>query len=82
MPREGDDGLSDTVKQLSLLVGAYSIKFADFVKEKDAEGGYSQKLLDSVKDGTSFVFSVLFLIDSDRIFSTAIEQAKSSINKN
>ena len=54
MPKEGDDGLSDTVKQLSLLVGALSLKFADFVKEKDAEGGYSQKLLESVKDGNLY----------------------------
>jgi hypothetical protein len=55
MPKEGDEGLSDTVKQLSLLLGSYSLKLADFVKEKDAEGRYSQKLLASVKDGTPYI---------------------------
>ncbi len=55
MPKEGDEGLSDTVKQLSLLLGSYSLKLADFVKEKDAEGKYSQKLLASVKDGTPHI---------------------------
>ncbi len=51
LPKEGDEGLSDTAKQVSLLVGSYSLKLADFVKEKDAEGGYSQKVLGSVKEG-------------------------------
>lgn len=49
LPKEGDEGLSDTAKQVSLLLGSYTLKFADFVREKDAEGGYSQKLLGSVK---------------------------------
>ena len=52
LPKEGDDGLGDTAKQVSLLVGSYSLKLADFVKEKDEEGGYSKQLLNSVKDGT------------------------------
>ncbi len=55
LPREGDEGLSDTVKQMSLLLGTYSLKLADFVKEKDAEGEYSRKLLASVKDGMPFL---------------------------
>jgi Mn2+/Fe2+ NRAMP family transporter len=49
LPEEGDKGLSDTAKQVSLLAGTYAIKAFDFVKEKDEEQGISQKLLKQVK---------------------------------
>lgn len=49
LPEEGDKGLSDTAKQVSLLTGTYAIKAFDFVKEKDEEQGISKKLLTQVK---------------------------------
>jgi hypothetical protein len=74
LPKEGDEGLSDTAKQVSLLVGTYSLKLADFVKEKDAEAGYSQKLLSSVKEGTSMIDRyILNLPYSDSCDSFALQ---------
>eukprot|EP00802_Teleaulax_amphioxeia_P029161 Tamp_31144.p1 GENE.Tamp_31144~~Tamp_31144.p1 ORF type:complete len:164 (+),score=51.36 Tamp_31144:46-492(+) len=49
LPEEGDKGVSDTAKQVSLLVGTYSLKAFEFVKEKDAEGGYSAKFVEQIK---------------------------------
>ena len=51
LPEEGDKGLSDTAKQVSLLLGTYSLKAFDFIKEKDAEGGYSAQLVEKIKGG-------------------------------
>lgn len=49
--------MSDTAKQVSLLVGTYSLKAFEFVKEKDAEGGYSAKFVEQIKGGNAFSFS-------------------------
>jgi hypothetical protein len=49
LPEEGDKGISDTAKQVSLLIGTYSLKAFDFVKAKDAEEGYSKKMLQQLK---------------------------------
>jgi hypothetical protein len=49
LPEEGDKGLSDTAKQVSLLAGTYAIKAFAFIKEKDEEQGISKKLLTQVK---------------------------------
>ena len=49
LPEEGDKGISDTAKQVSLLIGTYSLKAFDFVKAKDAEEGYSKKMLQQIK---------------------------------
>jgi len=51
LPEEGDKGVSDTAKQVSLLVGTYTLKAFDFVKKKDAEEGISKKLISQVKEG-------------------------------
>jgi hypothetical protein len=51
LPEEGDKGLSDTAKQVSLLLGTYSLKAFDFIKEKDAENGYSAQLVEKIKGG-------------------------------
>ena len=49
MPEEGDKGVSDTAKQVSLLVGSSVLKAFDFVKEKDAEEGLSKKIIDALE---------------------------------
>ncbi|EKX42192.1 hypothetical protein GUITHDRAFT_88180, partial [Guillardia theta CCMP2712] len=49
LPEEGDKGLSDTAKQVSLLIGTYALKAFDFVKQKDAEEGISKKLVEQIK---------------------------------
>lgn len=49
LPEEGDKGLSDTAKQVSLLAGTYALKAFDFIKEKDEEQGISKKILQQVK---------------------------------
>jgi hypothetical protein len=49
LPEEGDKGISDTAKQVSLLIGTYSLKAFEFVKAKDAEEGYSKKMLQQIK---------------------------------
>merc|ERR1712216_192594 len=48
-PEEGDKGVSDTAKQVSLLVGSSVLKAFDFVKEKDAGEGLSKKIIEQVK---------------------------------
>jgi len=49
LPEEGDKGVSDTAKQVSLLVGTYTLKAFDYIKTKDSEEGISKKIIDQVK---------------------------------
>eukprot|EP00961_Rhodomonas_salina_P242017 3269529-Rhodomonas_salina.2 len=53
LPEEGDKGLADTAKQVSLLVGTYALKAFDFAKEKDAESGFTKDLTDKIKTSSS-----------------------------
>ncbi len=44
--------------QVSLLVGNYALKLFDFVKQKDAEQGWSNKLTAQIKEGKAYIRSV------------------------
>jgi hypothetical protein len=55
LPEEGDKGLSDTAKQVSLLIGSYAIKAFDFAKQKDAESGFTKDLTNKIKSSAFFL---------------------------
>eukprot|EP00281_Chroomonas_sp_CCMP1168_P031957 CAMPEP_0206244614 /NCGR_PEP_ID=MMETSP0047_2-20121206/18255_1 /ASSEMBLY_ACC=CAM_ASM_000192 /TAXON_ID=195065 /ORGANISM="Chroomonas mesostigmatica_cf, Strain CCMP1168" /LENGTH=164 /DNA_ID=CAMNT_0053669853 /DNA_START=24 /DNA_END=518 /DNA_ORIENTATION=- len=50
LPEEGDKGLGDTAKQVSLLIGTYAMKLFDFVRQKDAEEGWTKKVTAQAKE--------------------------------